>query len=113
MLDISRRKFYGVLVRCLISRGSLLLNGYPGARSGCLSSAVSFSISSPLCSADPSFQVVRVVGVGDVSDVSVIVTVMKEDVFSRGVVLVRERRGGTEAFWRIEHSLWRNKDARH
>lgn len=57
------------------------------------------SISSPPSPADPSFQVVRVVkvGVSNASDV-VVVVLIEKDVFSGGVVLARERRGGSEAF---------------
>jgi hypothetical protein len=76
--------------RCLLVSVSFLRNGFSEAPS-----LISF------------FQVVRVVkvGVSNASDV-VVVVLIEKDVFAGGVVLARERRGGSEAFWRIEHNLW-------
>ena len=96
--------------RCLLVLVSFLRNGFseaPSLISFFLRATLPPSISSPPSPADPSFQVVRVVkvGVSNASDV-VVVVLIEKDVFAGGVVLARERRGGSEAFWRIEHNLW-------
>jgi hypothetical protein len=96
--------------RCLLVSVSFLRNGFSEAPlliSFFLRATLPPSISSPPSPADPSFQVVRVVkvGVSNASDV-VVVVLIEKDVFAGGVVLARERRGGSEAFWRIEHNLW-------
>lgn len=97
--------------RCLLVSVSFLRNGFSEAPlliSFFLRATRPPSISSPPSPADPSFQVVRVVkvGVSNASDVVVVVVLIEKDVFAGGVVLARERRGGSEAFWRIEHNLW-------